>query len=122
MLDSQSAKAEGHGGTFNHASAKRIRESRHGQAGDGLSLAQGLVVTTPGAPTVQDFKHSWVEGWVDSPARAGCGSLEAISAPNSLSRCLTHGANLGVEVVECCVDISGFKVLPNRWLFDRTLC
>jgi putative transposase len=120
ILDSQSVKSDGHGGSVGYDAAKRIKgRKRHLQV-DTLGLVLGVAVTpasTPerdGAQTVLRQVLGWFTWlrllWVD-----GVYTGDAFAQWVKELR-----PKLVVEAVKRSDDTSGFKVLPHRWVIERT--
>jgi transposase len=120
ILDSQSVKSDGHGGQVGYDAAKRIKGRKRHILVDTLGLLLGVTVTpasTPerdGAQTVlgrvaglfTKLRKLWVDGGYTGEAFAQwvkelCPELE-------------------VEVVKRSDNTVGFKVLPRRWVVERT--
>jgi len=120
ILDSQSVKSAGHGGDVGYDAAKRIKGRKRHLLVDTLGLVLGVAVTpasTPeraGAQAVLDRPLQWFTRlrrlWVD-----GGYTGEAFAAWVKGRR-----PKLEVEVVKRSDDTTGFKVLPRRWVVERT--
>jgi transposase len=120
ILDSQSVKSDGHGGNVGYDAAKRIKGRKRHLLVDTLGLVLGVAVTpasTPerdGAQTVLRQVLGWFTWlrllWVD-----GGYSGDAFAQWVKELR-----PKLKVEVVKRSDDTSGFKVLPHRWVVERT--
>lgn len=120
ILDSQSVKSDGHGGAVGFDAAKCIKGRKRHMLVDTVGLVLGAVVS-PANCTERDgaqlvlgrvadwfgrLRRLWVDGGYTGDAfrdwvRERWGQLE-------------------VEVVKRCQDIRGFKVLPRRWVVERT--
>jgi putative transposase len=120
VLDSQSVKSAGHGGDVGYAAAKRIKGRKRHLLVDTLGLVLGVVVT-PASTTERDGakavlslvlgRFTWLRRlWVDG-GYAGAAFADWVK---------TLRPKLAVEVVKRSDDVRGFKVLPHRWVVERT--
>jgi transposase len=120
VLDSQSVKSAGHGGAVGYDAGKRIKGRKRHLLVDTLGLVLGVVVT-PANTTDRDgakavlrrvltwfvaLRLLWVDGGYTGPAFANW-----VKARRS---------KLAVQVVKRSDDVRGFKVLPRRWVVERT--
>jgi putative transposase len=120
ILDSQSVKSAGHGGPVGFDAGKRIKGRKRNLLVDTLGLVLGVVVT-PADTTERDggkavlgrvlswftwLRLLWVDGGYTGDAFANW--VKALSP------------KLEVEVVKRSDDVRGFKVLPWRWVVERT--
>jgi transposase len=120
ILDSQSVKSDPHGGKVGYDAAKRIKGRKRHLLVDTLGLVLGATVTPANVPeregaldllkgTLGNFKRVlrlWVDGgYGGSPFAEKVGELRP---------------KLEVEVVKRSDDVKGFKVLPRRWVVERT--
>jgi putative transposase len=120
ILDSQSVKSDAHGGAVGYDAAKRIKGRKRHLLVDTLGLVLGVLVTpasTPereGAQTLLSSVLSWLTWlrmlWVD-----GGYSGEAFAQWVKGLR-----PKVEVEVVKRSAAAAGFKVLPRRWVVERT--
>ena len=120
ILDSQSVKSAGHGGVVGYDAAKRIKGRKRHLLVDTLGLVLGVAVTAAslteraGAQVVLGrvlawftwLRRLWVEGGYTGPAFAAW--VQALRP------------QLAVAVVKRSDDTTGFKVLPRRWVVERT--
>ena len=120
ILDSQSVKSAGHGGAVGYDAAKRIKGRKRHLLVDTLGLVLGVAVTAAsmteraGAQVVLGrvltwftwLRLLWVDGGYTGPAFAAW--VQALRP------------KLAVEVVKRTDDTTGFKVLPRRWVVERT--
>jgi putative transposase len=120
VLDSQSVKSAGHGGPVGYDAGKHIKGRKRHLLVDTLGLLLGVIVT-PGDTTERDGGKAvlsrvliWLASlrllWVDG---GYTGDLFAKWVK-------TLRAKLAVEVVKRSDDVQGFKVLPRRWVVERT--
>lgn len=120
ILDSQSVKSDSHGGDVGYDAGKKIKGRKRHILVDTLGLLLGIVVTPAdttereGAqallkrivPFLTWLRLLWVDGGYSGPAFA---------------QWVRHlRSKLEVEVVKRSDDVTGFKVLPRRWVVERT--
>jgi len=120
ILDSQSVKSDGHGGCVGYDAAKRIKGRKRHLLVDTLGLVLGAAVTAAstterdGAQIVLGQVLRWFTWlrrlWVD-----GGYTGEAFAQWVKGLR-----PKLAVEVVKRSDATVGFKVLPRRWVVERT--
>jgi putative transposase len=120
ILDSQSVKSAGHGGAVGYDAAKRIKGRKRHLLVDTLGLVLGVWVTparTPereGAQALLTVVLGWFTWlrllWVDG----------GYSGPAFAQWVKGLRPKLKVEVVKRSDDTRGFKVLPRRWVVERT--
>jgi transposase len=120
ILDSQSVKSDPHGGTVGYDAAKKIKGRKRHVLVDTLGLLLGVRVTpasTPeraGAQTLlQGVRHTlaWLRLlWVDG----GYSGADFAQGVQSLR------PTLRVAVVKRSAEVRGFKILPRRWVVERT--
>lgn len=120
ILDSQSVKSDGHGGTVGYDAAKKITGRKRHLLVDTLGLVLGVLVTAAsvpereGAQTLLSRVLCWFDWlrkmWVDG----------GYSGPDFAQWVRGLRPKLDVEVVKRSDDLSGFKVLPRRWVVERT--
>ncbi len=120
ILDSQSVKSDCHGGPVGYDAAKRIKGRKRHILVDTLGLLLGIHVT-PANVTERDGAQAlllrflgwftWLRiMWVD-----GGYSGDAFAQWVKSLR-----PKLKVEKVKRSDDVAGFKVLPRRWVVERT--
>lgn len=120
ILDSQSVKSDAHGGAVGYDAGKQIKGRKRHLLVDTLGLVLGVFATPASVPDRQGAQ-TLLEGaldcfdtlrliWVD-----GGYSGEAFADWVKGVR-----PNLKVEVVKRPDDLKGFKVLPRRWVVERT--
>lgn len=120
IVDSQSVKSDGHGGTVGYDAGKKIKGRKRHLLVDTLGLVLGVVVTPADCPEragAQQVLHQvgdWFKGlrrlWVD-----GGYTGEAFA-----QWVRDHWPKLEVEVVKRSDINAGFTVLPRRWIVERT--
>ena len=120
VLDSQSVKSAGHGGPVGYDAAKRIKGRKRHMLVDTLGLLLGVAVTSAssteraGAQVVLGRVLTWFTWlrllWVD-------GGYTGATFANWVKELRPK---LAVEVVKRSDPTAGFKVLPRRWVVERT--
>ena len=120
VLDSQSVKSAGHGGPVGYDAAKRIKGRKRHVLVDTLGLLLGVAVTSAssteraGAQVVLGRVLTWFTWlrllWVD-------GGYTGATFANWVKELRPK---LTVEVVKRSDPTTGFKVLPRRWVVERT--
>lgn len=118
IIDSQSVKGTAQGGDYGYDAAKKVKGRKRHVIVDVMGLVLALAITPA---SVQDrdgaepiirrvaIEHSYVTKiWADSAYNG-----EPI-------RRASEEANIEVEVVKRTDDMSGFVVLPRRWVVERT--
>jgi len=120
MLASQSVKAAGHGGGVGEDAGKRIQGRKRHLLVDTLGLVLGGVVT-PASTTERAGAQmllgrvlgwfTWLRIWWVDGGYPG----ETFAQWGKGLR-----PKLAVEVVKRSDDLAGFKVLPHRWVVERT--
>jgi transposase len=120
ILDSQSVKSAAHGGAVGYDAAKRIKGRKRHLLVDTLGLVLGVWVTPASTPEREGaqalltvvlgwftwLRLLWVDGGYSGPAFAQW--VKGLRP------------KLKVEVVKRSDDTRGFKVLPRRWVVERT--
>jgi transposase len=120
VLDSQTVRSDPHGGAVGYDAAKKTKGRKRFLIVDTLGLVLGAAVqpaSTPEragamallAPVLPRF--TWLRKlWVDG----------GYTGEDFAAWLKTHRPKLDVEVVKRSDDVSGFKVLPKRWVVERT--
>lgn len=120
ILDSQSVKSDPHGGKVGYDAAKRIKGRKRHLLVDTLGLVLGAKVSPANVPEREGaqallqgslgafkwLRRLWVDGGYEGP-----GFAENVKELRP---------NLEVEVVKRSDHAQGFKVLPHRWIVERT--
>lgn len=120
ILDSQTVRSADHGGEVGYDAAKKTKGRKRHLLVDTLGLLLGIWITPASTPeragaqgllgqVLQWFpwlRKMWVEG--------------GYSGPDFAAWVRTLRPQLEVEVVRRCDDVHGFKVLPRRWVVERT--
>ena len=120
ILDSQSVKSDGHGGTVGYDAGKKIKGRKRHLLVDTLGLVLGVAVTAANVPEREGAQvlltrvlcwFTWLRlMWVDG----GYTGSDFAQWVRELR------PKLEVEVVKRSDDVKGFKVLPRRWVVERT--
>jgi putative transposase len=120
ILDSQSVKSDGHGGPVGYDAAKKIKGRKRHLLVDTLGLVLGVLVTAANVPERAGAQgllrrvlgwFTWLRRmWVDG----------GYSGPDFAAWVKTIRPKLEVEVVKRSDKVSGFKLLPKRWVVERT--
>jgi len=120
ILDSQSVKSDPHGGAVGYDAAKRIKGRKRHLLVDTLGLILGIKVTPASVPEREGARalleqvlpwFAWLRLlWVDG---GYSGNVFAQWVKGLQSK-------LKVQVVKRSDDTTGFKVLPRRWVVERT--
>ena len=121
ILDSQSVKSAGHGGRVGSDAAKQSQGRKRPRLVDTLGLVLGVLVTAAAGPEragarslragVLGWFTWWRRRWVDG----------GDSGPEFAAWVRTLRPKLEVEVVKRSDKVPGFKLLPRRWVVERTL-
>ena len=120
ILDSQSVKSAGHGGPVGYDAAKRIKGRKRHLLVDTLGLVLGVAVT-PASTTERDGAQlllSRVLGWFTWLRILWVDGGYTGETFAQWVKCLRP--KLAVTVVKRSDDTVGFKVLPRRWVVERT--
>src|SRR5580765_1592395 len=120
ILDSQTVKSDPHGGAVGYDAGKRIKGRKRHLLVDTLGLVLGAVVTAASVPEREGAQtllgrtlnwFSWLRLlWVDG----------GYSGPDFAQWVRGLRPKLAVEVVKRCDQTRGFKILPRRWVVERT--
>jgi transposase len=120
ILDSQSIKSDGHGGTVGYDAGKKIKGRKRHLLVDTLGLVLAVAVTAANVPEREGARGllSAVLGWFTWLRRMWVDG--GYSGPDFAAWVRTIRPKLEVDVVKRSDDVSGFKVLPKRWIVERT--
>jgi transposase len=120
ILDSQSVKSDPHGGDVGYDAAKKIKGRKRHLLVDTLGLILGVLVTPASTPEREGAQalltrvlgwFTWLRlMWVDG----------GYSGETFAQWVKTIRPKLEVEVVKRSDDVKGFRVLPRRWVVERT--
>ena len=120
ILDSQTVRSADHGGEVGYDAAKKTKGRKRHLLVDTLGLLLGIWITPASTPERAGAQgllaqvlgwFPWLRlMWVDG----------GYSGPDFAAWVRTRRPKLAVEVVRRCDDVKGFKVLPRRWVVERT--
>jgi len=120
ILDSQTVRSADHGGEVGYDAAKKTKGRKRHLLVDTLGLILGVWITVANAPERAGAQgllervlvwFRWLRKmWVDG----------GYSGPDFAAWVRTIRPKLEVEVVRRCDEVKGFKVLPRRWVVERT--
>ena len=120
ILDSQSVKSAGHGGPVGYDAGKRIKGRKRHLLVDTLGWVLGVVVT-PADTTERNGAQALLRrvlGWFSwlrlLPVDGGYSGSAFANWVKARRR------KLAVQGVKRSDDVRGFKVLPRRWVVERT--
>src|SRR5256712_4056836 len=121
IVDSQSVRAPDQAGERGYDAGKKIKGRKRHLAVDSLGLILGLMITSA-AVQDRDAAKSLIKGLVDL-----FGRLQIIWADGGYLGTLINWVKqlrpfgkLRLEIVRRCDAVKGFKVLPKRWIVERT--
>ena len=118
ILDSQSVKSDAHGGAVGFDAAKRIKGRKRHLLVDTMGLILALVVHSAG---IQDRDGAQA---VFAQARSKCPRLEKVWADGGYAGQLVAWVDdhcaWELEIVKRSDDVKGFKLIPKRWVSERT--
>lgn len=120
ILDSQTVRSSDHHGLTGYDAGKKTKGRKRHMLVDSLGLLLGILVTPADVPERAGAQRllmgvltwlSWLRVlWVDS----------GYSGPEFAQWVRSQRAKLEVEVVAGLGKGNGFKVLPHRWIVERT--
>src|ERR1700677_478300 len=121
IIDSQSVKTPDQAGERGYDAGKKIKGRKRHVAVDVLGLVLAIMIT-PAAVQDRDAAKTLIKGLVDLFGRlqiiwADGGYLGALV--NWVKQLRPYG-KLKLEIVRRCDQVKGFKVLPKRWIVERT--
>jgi putative transposase len=121
IVDSQSVKTPDQAGERGYDAGKKIKGRKRHLAVDSLGLILGLVITTA-AVQDRDAAKNLIQGLVNL-----FGRLQIIWADGGYLGKLVQWVKqlrpygkLKLEIVRRCDRVKGFRVLPKRWIVERT--
>jgi transposase len=120
ILDSQSVKADGHGGEVGFDAGKKINGRKRHILVDTLGLLLGVVVTPASCPERDGAQQvlQRVAGWFTKMRKIWVDG--GYTGENFQSWVKDRWPKLEVEVVKRSESTKGFAVLPRRWIVERT--
>jgi transposase len=120
ILDGQTVRSVDHGGAVSYDAAKKIKGWKRHLLVDTLGLLLGIWITpasTPERAGAQGLLKQVLQScpwlrimWVDG----------GYTGPDFAAWVRAQRPKLAVEVVRRCDEVKGFKVLPRRWVVERT--
>ena len=121
IVDSQSVKTPDQAGERGYDAGKKISGRKRPVAVDCLGLILAVMIT-PAAVQDRDAARPLIKGLVSMYGRvqiiwADGGYLGALV---TWVKQLRPFGKLRLEIVRRCDDVKGFKVLPRRWVVERT--
>jgi putative transposase len=120
VLDSQSVKSDPHGGPVGYDAAKKIKGRKRFLLVDSLGLVLGAAVV-PADTTERDGAMTLLEPLVRTFKRLRKLWVDGgFSGETFADWVKDQRPALKVEVVKRSDDLAGFKVLPRRWVVERT--
>jgi len=121
IIDSQSVKTPDQAGERGYDAGKKIKGRKRHVAVDVLGLVLAIMIT-PAAVQDRDAAKTLIKGLVDL-----FGRLQIIWADGGYLGALVRWVKqlrpygkLKLEIVRRCDQVKGFKVLPKRWIVERT--
>jgi putative transposase len=121
IIDSQSVKTADQAGERGYDAGKKIKGRKRHLAVDTLGLVLGLLITSA---TIQD--RDAAKGLIGTLVKM-FGRLQIIWADGGYLGALVQWVKglrpfgkLHLEIVRRCDHTEGFKVLPKRWIIERT--
>jgi putative transposase len=120
IVDSQSVKSDGHGGPVGYDAGKKIKGRKRHLLVDTLGLVLGVVVTPADCPERDGAQAVLrrVGGWFKRLRKLW---VDGGYAGEPFARWVRdRWPRLEVEVVRRSDVLSGFAVLPHRWIVERT--
>ena len=121
IIDSQSVKTPDQAGERGYDAGKKIKGRKRHVAVDTLGLLLAIMIT-PAAVQDRDAAKSLIKGLVNM-----FGRLQIIWADGGYLGSLVRWVKqlrpygkLKLEIVRRCDGVKGFKVLPKRWIVERT--
>lgn len=120
VLDSQTVRSDAHGGEVGYDAGKKTKGRKRFIIVDTLGMLLGVIVVPanvperigaqgllgPLIPALGTLRKLWVDG--------------GYSGPDFAEWVRKQSPKLEVEVIKRSDDIQGFKVLPKRWVVERT--
>jgi transposase len=120
VLDSQTVRSDAHGGKVGFDAGKKTKGRKRFIVVDTLGMLLGVVVVPasvperlgaqrllePLLPALGTLRKLWVDGGYNGPDFANWVGNQS--------------PGLEVEVIKRSDDVHGFKVLPKRWVVERT--
>jgi putative transposase len=120
ILDSQSVKSDGHGGEVGYDAGKKINGRKRHLLVDVLGLILGVVITPASCPEREGGKAvlEKVAGWFARLRKIWVDG--GYTGEDFAEWVKKYYPKADVEVVKRSDDVTGFEVLPRRWIVERT--
>lgn len=120
ILDSQSVKSDAHGGAVGYDAGKRIKGRKRHLLVDTLGLLLGIDLT-PASTTERDGAKALLNRVLSGFANLALMWVDGGYTGENFANWVKGVApGLEVEVVKRSDDVKGFKILPRRWVVERT--
>ena len=120
VIDSQTVRSDPHGGEVGYDAAKKTKGRKRFICVDTLGLILDVVLVPANTTEREGAKvllepvlqrHSWLRKiWADG----------GFQGPDFAQRVKAQRPKAEVEIIRRCDDVSGFRVLPKRWVVERT--
>lgn len=120
VLDSQTVRSEAHGGEVGYDAGKKTKSRKRFIIVDTLGMLLGVVVVPANVP-----ERLGAQGLLE-PLMPALGKLRRLwvdggySGPDFAEWVRSQSPKLEVEVIKRSDNVKGFKVLPKRWVVERT--
>lgn len=120
VLDSQTVRSDAHGGDVGYDAGKKTKGRKRFIIVDTLGLLLGVMVVPADVP-----ERIGAQGLL-GPIMPALGTLRKLwvdggySGPDFADWVRKQSPKLEVEVIKRSDDIKGFKILPKRWVVERT--
>jgi putative transposase len=120
VLDSQTVRSDAHGGEVGYDAGKKTKGRKRFIIVDTMGLLLGVVVVPASTP-----ERLGAQGLLE-PLLPALGTLTKLwvdggySGPEFASWVREESPKLEVEVIKRSDNVHGFKVLPKRWVVERT--
>lgn len=120
IIDTQSVKSDGHGGEVGYDAGKKIKGRKRHTIVDTLGLVLAVMVTPADCPEREGAKRLLEEVADRFPRLRKLWVDGGYSGEDFAGWVRQRWPRLDVEVVKRSDTAKGFKVLPRRWVVERT--